>query len=85
MVEKYYKSYERKDQVNDEFNFSYKLFKEHYEKVEAPRANFKRYEGQGGDEYYAHKQEKGQPIWRQLAGGLAAMSTIAVGYLYTYH
>jgi hypothetical protein len=37
MVEKYYKTYQRKDLVNDEFNFSYKLFKEHYEKVEAPK------------------------------------------------
>jgi hypothetical protein len=43
---KYGKEYSRKDAVNDEFNFSYKLFKTHYEQVEQPKADYQRYEGQ---------------------------------------
>lgn len=38
MREKYYKNYTRKDPINDEFNFSYNLFKQHYEKVEQPKS-----------------------------------------------
>jgi hypothetical protein len=35
------------------------MFKEHYEKVEAPKAAYQKYEGQGSDHYYARKDEKG--------------------------
>jgi hypothetical protein len=34
MRTKFFKNYKSKDPLNDEFNFSYKLFKTHYEKVE---------------------------------------------------
>ena len=34
MRQRFYKEYKRKDPLNDELNFSYKLFKTHYEKVE---------------------------------------------------
>jgi len=33
MKDKYLKNFMRNDPINDEYNFSYKLFKEHYEKV----------------------------------------------------
>lgn len=33
MRKNFYFDYKRKDPINDEFNFSYKLFKQHYEKV----------------------------------------------------
>ena len=43
MKDKFYTNYVQKDPINDEFNFSYKLFKEHYEKVEAPKAAYQKY------------------------------------------
>jgi len=60
------------------------MFKQHYEKVEAPKAEYKRYEGQGGQEYYARKDEKGESVKRQLAIGGAAVGVIALAYFYTF-
>jgi hypothetical protein len=34
MRKRFFKDYQRKDPVNDELNFSYKLFKTHYEQIE---------------------------------------------------
>jgi hypothetical protein len=63
---KYGKEYSRKDAVNDEFNFSYKLFKTHYEQVEQPKADYQRYEGQN-EGYFARKDEQGEKPWKQAA------------------
>jgi hypothetical protein len=56
MREKFYKNFSRKDPVNDEFNFSHRLFREHYEKVEEPKKEYTKYEGQDR-EYYARNDE----------------------------
>ena len=40
----------------DEWHFTYKLFKKHYEEVDAKEKDYKRFQGQG-DEYYVHKDE----------------------------
>jgi stalled ribosome alternative rescue factor ArfA len=58
------------------------LFKQHHEKVEKPKGNYKRYEGQGGDEYYAHKEEKGESNWKFVATGAAALGVVGLTIAY---
>ena len=59
------------------------MFKDHYEKVEVPKGDYRRYEGQAGDEYYAHKGEKGGETWKQVAGVGAAIGVVMAAYFYT--
>lgn len=35
----------RKDELNDELNFSYKMYKKHFEKVEVPKDDYIKYPG----------------------------------------
>lgn len=82
MREKYFKDYSRKDPINDEFNFSYKLFKQHYENVEQPKAEYQKYEGQN-QSYYARKDEQGEKLWKQVTAGSVGLLIILAAYYYT--
>jgi hypothetical protein len=35
----------RKDELNDELNFSYKMYKKHFERVEVPKDDYIKYPG----------------------------------------
>lgn len=82
MRDKYYRNFSRKDPLNDEYNFSYKLFKQHYEQMEQPKAEYQKYEGQN-ESYYARKDEQGEKPWRQVAAGSAALLIVLAAYYYT--
>lgn len=58
------------------------MFKEHYEKVEQPKAEYQKYEGQN-QSYYARKDEVGEKPWRQVAAGSAAVLILLAAYYYT--
>jgi hypothetical protein len=58
------------------------LFKDHYEKVEQPKSEYKKYEGQS-ESYYARKDEEGEKTWKQVAAGSAAVVIMGAAYYYT--
>lgn len=60
--------------------FSYNLYKKHYEKVQQKKKDYIKYPGHEREEW-AHKDEKQGPIWGPLGAG-ALMIGLVSGAIY---
>ena len=54
----------RKDDLNDELNFSYRLFRTHFEKVQSKKDDYERFAGDN-EEYFVPKNEKSRELYKE--------------------
>ena len=82
-----FKDFKRKDSVAEEWQFSYKLFKKHYEEVDAKEKEYKKFVGQG-QEYWVHKNEM-QPerkvYVQQISMIVGSIGIAAAAFYYIYN